>query len=50
MYNGSVRNAAVLRAQKPGVLEAIRSEIRRGVEQYRCQLPMPAVLASAARR
>lgn len=49
MYNGSVRNAAVLRAQKPGVLEAIRSEIRRGVEQNRCQLAMPAVLASAAK-
>ena len=47
MYNGSVRNAALLRAQKPNVLEAIRAEIRRGVEQRRNELPMPAVLASA---
>jgi ubiquinone/menaquinone biosynthesis C-methylase UbiE len=47
MYNGSVRNAALLRAQKPDVLAAIRAEIRRGVEQHRNELPMPAVLASA---
>jgi len=47
MYNGSVRNAAVLRAQKPHVLDAIRSEIRRGVEENRNELPMPAVLSSA---
>jgi ubiquinone/menaquinone biosynthesis C-methylase UbiE len=46
MYNGSVRNAALLRAQKPDVLEAIRSEIRRGVEENRKELPMPAVLAA----
>jgi SAM-dependent methyltransferase len=50
MYNGSVRNAALLRAQKPEVLEAIRAEIRRGVEQNRHQLPMPAVLASAQKK
>ena len=47
MYNGSVRNAALLRAQKPEVLEAIRAEIQVGVQQHRCELPMPAVLASA---
>lgn len=47
MYNGSVRNAALLRAQSPAVLEAIRSEIRRGVEQHHGELPMPAVLAAA---
>ena len=49
MYHGSVRNAALLRAQKPDVLEAIRSEIRRGVEGHRNELAMPAVLASAKR-
>jgi SAM-dependent methyltransferase len=49
MYNGSVRNAALLRAQKPDVLEKIRLEIRRGVEERRNELPMPAVLASAER-
>jgi SAM-dependent methyltransferase len=47
MYNGSVRNAALLRAQNPEVLKVIRSEIRRGVEQHRNQFPMPAVLAAA---
>jgi ubiquinone/menaquinone biosynthesis C-methylase UbiE len=47
MYNGSVRNAALLRAQKPHVLEAIRLEIRRGVEENRNELSMPAVLSSA---
>jgi SAM-dependent methyltransferase len=47
MYNGSVRNAALLRAQKPDVLEAIRLEIRRGVEERKSELPMPAVLVSA---
>src|SRR5204863_8174508 len=49
MYNGSVRNAALLRAQKPDVLEAIRSEIRLGVESNRNEFPMPAVLASAVK-
>ena len=48
MYNGSVRNAALLRAQKPEALEAIRAEIRTAVESYRMELPMPAVLSSAA--
>jgi SAM-dependent methyltransferase len=46
MYNGSVRNAALLRAQKPDVLEAIRAEIRKRVEERKNELPMPAVLAS----
>ena len=45
MYNGSVRNAALLRAQKPEVLEAIRTQIRRGVEEHHNELPMPAVLS-----
>jgi len=47
MYKGSVRNAALLRAQKPDVVEAIRSEIRLGVEAHHNELAMPAVLASA---
>src|SRR5438876_6116593 len=46
IYHGSVRNAALLRAQKPLVLDMIRGEIRRGAEKYRKELPMPAVLAS----
>ena len=49
MYNGSVRNAALLRAQKPEALEAIKNEIRRGVERHQNELPMPAVLASAGK-
>jgi ubiquinone/menaquinone biosynthesis C-methylase UbiE len=49
MYNGSVRNAALLRAQKHDVLEAIRAEIRRRVEENNHELPMRAVLASARR-
>ena len=49
MYNGSVRNAALLRGQKPDVLEKIRLEIRRGVEEQRNELAMPAVLASGER-
>jgi SAM-dependent methyltransferase len=46
MYNGSVRNAALLRAQRPDVLEKIRLEIRRRVEELKNELPMPAVLLS----
>ncbi len=46
MYNGSVRNAALLRAQRPDVLEAIRREIREAVARHRSELPMPAVLSS----
>jgi SAM-dependent methyltransferase len=47
MYHGSVRNAALLRAQKPEVLEAIRSEMRTEVERARYELPMPVVLTAA---
>jgi SAM-dependent methyltransferase len=50
MYNGSVRNAALLRAQRPVVLEAIRAEIRRGVEEWKYELPMPAVLVSGQKQ
>jgi len=46
MYKGSVRNAALLRAQKPDVLEKIREEIREAVEAAGNELAMPAVLAS----
>ena len=49
MYNGSVRNAALLRAQKPEVLDLIRSEIQQSVEKHKSELPMPAVLASGLR-
>jgi SAM-dependent methyltransferase len=45
MYHGSVRNAALLRAQKPDVLEKIREEIRAEVERMGNELPMPSVLA-----
>jgi SAM-dependent methyltransferase len=50
MYYASVRNAALLHAQKPEVLESIRTEIRRQVERYANELPMPAMLYSAERR
>jgi ubiquinone/menaquinone biosynthesis C-methylase UbiE len=50
MYNGSVRNAALLRAQKPDVLEKIRQEIRLQVERAGKELPMPAVLATGNKR
>jgi ubiquinone/menaquinone biosynthesis C-methylase UbiE len=46
-YNASVRNAALLRAQKPDALEAIQKEIRENVARHRGVLPMPAVLVSA---
>jgi SAM-dependent methyltransferase len=46
MYNGSVRNAALLRAQKPDVLETIRREILQAVAQHGNELPMPAILSS----
>ena len=48
-FNASVRNAALLRAQEPEVLAAIRNEIQQGVEKYRNDLPMSSVLASALR-
>jgi SAM-dependent methyltransferase len=51
LSRGGVRTAAVLRAQTPDALDAIRSAVRRSVEGYRngdrFVLPMPAVLASA---
>ena len=46
MYNGSVRNAALLRAQRPDVLDAIRREIHAAVVRHANELPMPAVLSS----
>jgi len=49
MRHGSVRNAALLRAQKPDVLEAIRMEIRQRVEEHNNELPMPAVLVAGVR-
>jgi ubiquinone/menaquinone biosynthesis C-methylase UbiE len=49
MYNASVRNAALLRAQNSEVLESIRAEITRQVERYGNELPMPAVLVAADR-
>jgi len=51
LSRGGVRTAAVLRAQTPKALDAIRAAARRSVERYRdgdrFVLPMPAVLASA---
>jgi SAM-dependent methyltransferase len=53
LSRGGVRTAAVLRAQTPDALDAIRTAVRRSVEGYRngdrFVLPMPAVLASAAK-
>jgi ubiquinone/menaquinone biosynthesis C-methylase UbiE len=52
-YHGSVRNAALLRAQTASALSAIRSEIRAGVERFRrgnlFELPTPAVLSVAVK-
>lgn len=48
MYYASVRNAALLHAQKPEVLKSIQTEIRRQVERYASELPMPAMLYSAS--
>ena len=44
MYDGSVRNGALLRAQKPDALEAIRRQMREAVIQHGNELPMPAML------
>ena len=53
LSRGGVRTAAVLRAQTPEALAAIRDAIRREVQTYARGdgfiLPMPAVLASATR-
>jgi SAM-dependent methyltransferase len=50
---GGVRTAALLRAQTPEALNAIRAAVRRGVEGYARDggfvLPMPAILASATK-
>jgi SAM-dependent methyltransferase len=51
MMNASVRNAALLHAQRPDVLDSIRGEIHARVSEHRVsgmfELPMPAVLYSA---
>lgn len=53
LSRGGVRTAAVLRAQTPEALSAIRSAVRRGVEEYAQDggfvVPMPAMLASATK-
>jgi len=53
LWRGGVRTAAVLRAQTPEALDAIRTSVRKSVERYkdgdRFVLPMPAVLASATK-
>jgi SAM-dependent methyltransferase len=50
---GGVRTAAVLRAQTPAALAAIRAAVRHGVEAYKKDgaflVPMPAVLASGTK-
>jgi SAM-dependent methyltransferase len=54
LSRGGVRTAAVLRAQTPAALDAIRAAVGRGVESYAVEggfaVPMPAVLAVATRR
>ena len=47
MYNSSVRNAALLRAQTSDALQAIREFMRREVGRWNNALPMPAVLITA---
>jgi len=53
LSRGGVRTAAVLRAQTPAALAAIRDAIKRGIEAYArdggFEVPMPAVLASATK-
>ena len=53
MYNGTVRTAALLRAQTQEALHAIKAAVRVGAAAYErdgaVELPMPAVLASAAK-
>lgn len=53
LSTGGVRTAAVLRAQTPAALDAIRTAVRRGTEAFAADdaylVPMPAVLASGAR-
>ena len=54
MRDGTVRTAGLLRAQTPEALDAIRAEMRDAVRAYQrgdeVKLPMPAILASAAKR
>ncbi len=54
MRDGTVRTAGLLRAQTPEAQNAIRAEMRDAVRAYRrggeIELPMPAILASAAKR
>jgi len=47
IMQGTVRASATLRAQTPAARDAIRQALRSVVEQYRCLVPMPAILASA---
>jgi SAM-dependent methyltransferase len=53
LSRGGVRTAAVLRAQTPAALEAIRAAVRRGVEAFAKDgvflVPMPAILASGSK-
>ena len=53
MMNASVRNAAMLHAQKPEVLGAIREEMREASRHYLTggvvQFPMPAILCAGTR-
>jgi ubiquinone/menaquinone biosynthesis C-methylase UbiE len=53
MLGSTVRTGALLRAQMPKALAAIRADIRDGAGAYRkgsaIELPMPAVLASATK-
>lgn len=49
MYNGSVRNAAILRAQRPEILTVIRDDMRRAVAAADNRLPMDAVLVSGSK-
>ena len=53
LSQGGVRTAAVLRAQTPAALAAIRDAVRREVETFKSdagyEIPMPAVLASMTR-
>ncbi len=50
MSNAAVRTAALLRGQNDQALNAIRAEIRNGVEKYRkgdvYEIPMPSVLST----
>ena len=53
IYNGGVRIKAILRAQSSEALEAIRTAARQAAKKFIrrgiIELPMPAILASAAK-